>query len=434
MGRKKRVFAAISPEGRITREEGVKEFADLHGLDSAAVSACIAGRAGSHKGWKFREATIHDPPLAIEGETPESEPPKESEVASALAASSTLTREQRIERALKMRENLISTHAQILAGVKEMPVGWNPDRMMKPIESELKACGVSLEGAIDERTPEEKAADAIDRLIETPESMWSINDGDLDAIEAAMTRALTDGEEYIEEIAAAKAQKRAGKQVTPGKAMAARAWTNRLRRLRTIRSWVRHERPEEYHQWGASKRLAWDGTRVLRYQVYVGRADAADSGAGGSGYIFQFGRPHVKMAIDLYRAWRKIAITADGVLRPGDIMPSSGRAFPGIPYQGCMELYPPRHGKSAFLRHVVGLTMGTNPRLQGAYVHARRDEASRFIKYVSDFFDPDTGAGARHLSLFPQELASYDNNATKIRLSIPEPTSNPTFLGAGVWD
>lgn len=419
MARQKREFTAISPEGEITRESGITEFAARHGLSSQAISTCLGGRQESHKGWRFRDQADVDPPSAE---------PEAVKADDGVGDVSGLTRKQRIDRAMTMRENLIAKHARILSGESEMPVGWNPDRMMKPIESELKACGVDLERAADDRSPEERAADAIEKLVSVPESMFSMADEDLAAIETAMNRALDDGELYVEEMI----EKKAG--MSPGKAKAVRVWLSRLRRLRKVRSWITTDRINEYWRWSQPRKLAWDATRVLRYQVYVGRSDASDAGAGGSSKIFQFGRPHVKMAVDLYRAWHKIAITPEGVLRPGDTIESTGRQFPGLPYQGCMALYPPRHGKSAFLRHVVGLTMGVNPSWQGAYVHARTDEASRFIKYVSEFFNPESGPGARHLSMFPAELTDYDNNAKKIRLRIPEPTSNPTFMGAGVWD
>lgn len=428
MGQPKREFTAISPDGQITREVGVREFAARHGLTAPAIQNVLAGRVGTHKGWRFRDSTIHDPPAINE-----KPPPADSDTPT--LDGNGLTRDQRIQRVRAMHANLVKEGNEILAGLKPMPQGWNPDRFLKLIHSECESIGITLERALDDRTDEDRVVDAIAKLCETPESMFAMSDEDLSAIESAMSTTLADGAEYIEDAMAKKAVRHGG--ADRGKASAARsvmrAWLSRLRRLRTIRQWITEPRPNEYHQWSPAKKLSWDATRTLRYQAYVGRSDASDAGGGGSATIFRFGRPHVKMAVDLYCARHRIAVTKDGVFRPGDVLPN-GRTFPGIPYQGCMLLYPPRHGKTAFERHYVGLLMATEPRMQGAYIHARRDEASKFIKYVSDFFDPAVGTGARHLSLFPQSLADYDNNALKIRLSLPEPTSNPTLMGAGVWD
>ncbi|QNM43718.1 hypothetical protein [Shouchella clausii] len=51
--RKTRDFIAISPEGVMTEENNIKEFAEVHGLHASAISNCISGNQKTSKGWRF---------------------------------------------------------------------------------------------------------------------------------------------------------------------------------------------------------------------------------------------------------------------------------------------------------------------------------------------------------------------------------------------
>ncbi|PKR83552.1 hypothetical protein [Heyndrickxia camelliae] len=50
---RKNKFFALSPNGEVTEEFGIREFAKTNGLIKQGIISCLKGRASIHKGWKF---------------------------------------------------------------------------------------------------------------------------------------------------------------------------------------------------------------------------------------------------------------------------------------------------------------------------------------------------------------------------------------------
>lgn len=224
-------------------------------------------------------------------------------------------------------------------------------------------------------------------------------------------------------------------------------WIARIEKIRLLRRWATEPYPDEFRtklsDHAGRDRIdeaAAVAAHPLRHQVFTGRSDLRPDGSSGT--VFRFGRPHFKMALDLWVAEHKAFFFYNRIyfFREGRSKHPSMRwaaAYNGArnaaDYVGMMMILPPRHGKTAFLRHLTALRASQYMRLQAAYVHSRDVEASKFVKYVSDMFAGDTGAGRRHKSLFPElKLSKRDNTTQKIRLDVDDPPSNPTLIGAGI--
>jgi hypothetical protein len=224
-------------------------------------------------------------------------------------------------------------------------------------------------------------------------------------------------------------------------------WAKRIERIRLLRKLAREPHPEELRtarsndaKYDRFDRAACEASHPLRHQAFTGRSDLRPDGSKGT--VFQFGKPHFRMAADLWVAEQKafffygrIYFFREGRSKHTAVRWSSAYngARNAADYVGMMMILPPRHGKTAFLRHWVSLRASQYMRLQSAYIHGRDVEASKFVRYVSDMFAGDTGAGRRHKSLFPDlMLSKIDNTQSKIRLQVDDPPSNPTLIGSGI--
>lgn len=225
------------------------------------------------------------------------------------------------------------------------------------------------------------------------------------------------------------------------------SWLHRIRRVRRLRRLATERLPEDFrakrgveHRIARMRDFAIEASRNLRYQAFVGRSDLKSENPVER--IFQYGPPHYKMACDWYIARRKAFFFHGNLCLHEDGKTSHPSAHWGVcynkarllaDYAGVLMVYPPRHSKTTFLRHAMALEFCEDPRMQSAYVHARDNEASKFLRYVSDLFKKDNASGRRNMSLFPGlKLAPRDNNATRLRLDSDDPPSNPTMIASGI--
>lgn len=228
---------------------------------------------------------------------------------------------------------------------------------------------------------------------------------------------------------------------------AAEQWLARVCRVKRLRRLIQEEYPEEYRPderaWGDRDddviRASIGAAKRLWFMAYVGRSDITSEDPAEM--IFQYGPPHIRMAVDMWMAENK-AFFYYGKLhsyrRPVkyedvnyNIEYRKARAASN--YKGVLFILPPRHGKTAFLRHWYAMHFNAQPQLQTAYVHSRDAEASKFVAYVAALYRTDNSAGRRNLSFTPGlRLSAKDNNRSRMRIHCDEPPSNPTLLASGI--
>lgn len=322
-----------------------------------------------------------------------------------------------------------------------MPEGWNAKQRMEVLKTFASLNGIDFKKIGDTRDVGDKALDAAARVVTIGGGeMLSLLEDELDAMEEGMERCRALG---IEEFAMLDEQARGasrgrvlGPEVDdPGGvggpkaiAEAAERWIDCLRRIRMLRLMARKSYDSSLGWPEAVQR----GTHLLRFMLYVGRSDLPSERPADK--VYRIGRPQVRMAMHLHLARAGYA-QCDGVglLKPGDRNPKSGGIFPGLKYSGIVLMAPPRHTKSDMMKHLGVLLVNERPTSQNAYVTAVDDMGSTMLKSMAEYFNPSSAQGRRNLSLFPNELADYDNNANNLRIATPNPPRQPQMIGHGIF-
>jgi hypothetical protein len=438
-GPKGKMFWAICPEGHryigtnvrrfCARVEGLKEKS--HNSTMNQVERIFRGEQRTVHGWQFGVDVERF--AQIQGEN-EKEELRDLIVAEREDRKSMTPDE--VKSMIRRRFFVLNENQEKYETGKAIPPkGFDIKKATDFLKDLAEVSGIEWRHVSDTRSDSEKAQDAVERLLAAPESMFEIQTRDLEALERSMTDAVERTETYLAEImgkspvdAIIREEIERGKQ----RAVNLSRWVDRVRRVIRMRNMGSKEIPEEMKTADKVRIWALRASYSLRFQIYVGRSDISDS--SGSPAVFQVGYPHAKMATDVWLAENKIKVMRDRLLFPGDKVPGyeEYKAFGGVPYAGALVMYPPRHGKTAFECHWAALRINRNNRTQGGYIHARREEAQKFVKYVSSLFSTGNSAGRRNLSLFPATLSKRDNNAHSIRLETDDPPSNPNLIGDSV--
>lgn len=415
-------------------------FCREHGLKVEAARQVVQGKAKRHKGWRFRKA---DDPAWDDEHAPADpldipEPPKE---ARQLFGDATSPQEVLVE-LRKQASKIMQLEAYYTVNPGQMPDGWDAKKKMGVLETYAKLCGVDPKKVGDTRDPGDKALDAATQVISLGGGeMLGLLEDELDAIEEGMERCRTLGPKEIEALnqmarGASRGRILGGhdpnaEQDADPKAWAEAAdrWIDCLRRIRFLRRLAKDPDLNGIAGWTP---VVAKGTHLLRFMLYVGRSDMpADSPAGK---VFKIGRPQVKMSMALHLSREGYAmIDGVGLLAPGDRNPISNTIFPGLKYDGVVIIAPPRHGKSDILKHRRVMRLNTDPTRQSAYLTASDDMGDIMLKAVKQYFLKNTAQGRRNLSLYPMELADYDNNANSLRIRCDNPPRQPQLIGHGIY-
>lgn len=157
--------------------------------------------------------------------------------------------------------------------------------------------------------------------------------------------------------------------------------------------------------------------------AYVNRSGVSKAG-DRAGAVFRFGDHHGKMAMTFW-------IARDCVDMRFDREIDRYRWYPGERlYEGVVLIVAPGHGKTEMAMSYVALAIAQNPRTQALYLHAIANMAERAKNYIAACFSRDSESGRRCYALFGLE---YDqNNASEMRLKLPERLKDPTLIAAGV--
>lgn len=438
-GRKGEPFWAICPDGYRWVGTNVGRFCgSVDGLRdksqnalSNQVNRIFKGEQGSVHGWQFGKDVERF--LKIDSEDAKEEI-RDLMVAEKENRGSRTIDEWRAH--IRSRYIALNERQQkIDEGREDPPLRWSIKDSTAFLKDLAETLGIDWKHIADTRTDAEKAQDAVDRLLSAPESLFEIPSGTLEALERSMDDAVQRVEAYIaERMSKSGLDPGEEEELERGKAKAVRAkrWLDRLRRVLKMREMASQEVPACLRTNDLVRIWALKASYVLRFQCYVGRTGISD-GSGVPG-VFMIGYPHAKMATDIWLAENRAKVLTDRLLFPGDPVPGyeENRPFEGVPYAGALVMYPPRHGKTEYEAHWAALRINRNKRTQGAYIHARTEEAAKFVKYVSSLFTPDNAAGRRNLSLFPAKLSKRDNNSQSIRLETDDPPSNPNLIGDSV--
>jgi len=443
MARPPTKFVAIDPEGNVHQGLGVSQFALDNGLEKTEISRCLNGRKGtkSHRGWRFfyPEKAPH-----LLAQSDKMDASKDLDEYRHLIDS-----DDEIDSAtlikLAMRANLKAAigHEH---GI-EPPPGLNVGNINKSIELLAKAEGLDLDHIKDNRTPDQKFKDCSIEMLKNGATIFERLDDELDIMEEQFAKVAQCGDEYERHLGDIRAEQMMPANLLPegqdpGEppgpktiAAAAKLWIDRIRRVRHLADRARHPYTEGMDR---RTRIISEATHTLRYQIYVNRSDIKiDHGRGRISNIFTIGDPHVRMSMGLWFSRNKYGVTERGVIAPGEPyrVPGERRVvpYPGAPYTGTMFMVPPRHGKTDFLKGVMGLEIGLNSTVQMAYIHDSEEEAQKVLLSVKHMFNRSKAQGRRNYRLFPYRLAKEQNGADMLRVENEQATRAPNIVAYGLW-
>lgn len=292
-----------------------------------------------------------------------------------------------------------------------------PAQYQKFIADAAEMHGFSAKRLHDFRSPEDKLLDFCDTMMGPggAEELWKVADDTLELALDAMRKSVEHTASVIESSRMDPGAKSENDQLI-AKLDRGKAWVRRIEAVMRLRQWARHPIPEGItHEY---ERHAWEASHPLRFMIYVGRSSKVhkDSEQDRHG-IFQIGRLHGVMAARTWEAWHGVAYTHRGVVKGG------------ASYAGVVLIFPPRHGKTEFAAHWLASRIAQQTMTQSLYLHAQEEVAARVKQYIASSFDGET----RLRALYPHlRLARDNNNATSMRLDLPERPKSPTLTAAGV--
>lgn len=309
--------------------------------------------------------------------------------------------------------------AEVMAGREELPRGFNLSQAQDILAFRAKHSGLDPKHALDQRTDAEKMTDAVDACLAAPESTFEFLDGELDIMGREFENAVRMCEEKIQE------RRNLAKEPDPqeeARLRRGKAMLSRVQKVRRLREWIRTPRtpPDANAMWVSG----FEAVKPLLVMLYVTRSSMDQQLRKGSeSKIHLIGRHHARFAVDTWEA-------RNGV----KYMPGTGKAEKGrLIFAGVQLIAPPAHGKTAFVMAYTVYELSRQPRTQGAYLHAKIDKAAENLQHIADMFSLTTTSGRRRNALYPGlTLAKRNNNATTLRLALPEMPKSPTMQAAGV--
>lgn len=296
--------------------------------------------------------------------------------------------------------------------------------------AEAKLDGFSEREIVDRRTDAEIYRDEAARVLEAPDALFEVTDQTLDHLESEIERAVGKCQAVIEEANGGMTPEmvafmnKAGKVADEVILSRGKAWLNRLRRVRRLREMVRNPVPKDIEKKATqAEKYAWEASRVLRYMLYVGRANnrMKKGSSDATANLFVFGDMHCRMAVACWEAEHGVMYDDQGI--------SKGAKN----WKGVIIIAPPGHGKSEFAMNHAALWISDKPQTQGAYLHNAEEMAEESMRYIRMAFDPKTDRGRRSIALFPAvRLAKLGNNASQMQVVVKAKTKSPTMIASGV--
>lgn len=302
----------------------------------------------------------------------------------------------------------------------------DPKSLADLILKEAKLCGHSENDVVDRRSKEDILKDGFATLLSTPEGFFEITDEMLDHLESEAQRCVEMCQSVINE-------KNSGEFLSKDEAPdlvksvekfdLGKAMLSRIRRVIRLRDSAKNPVPKYLPKLTTVKQAAWEASHLLRYMLYVGRANNTmlKDVPEATKKLFRFGLMHAKMAVCLWEAEHGIKFNIIGI------------HWNARRVGGAILNAPPGHGKSELAMHHASLWISKRPMTQGVYLHEVEDIAKKSVAYIKSTFDPATDRGRRNIALFPKvRLAKRGNDAKQMQVETGQKTKSPTLTAAGV--
>lgn len=304
--------------------------------------------------------------------------------------------------------------AKGILGLADLPKNITPQHINGFFEKYAEINGVEKKHLLDSRTPEEKAIDAVDRLVKDGTPIFEMLDEEILAIELAMDRV----DQMMAAEVNAKIDKAKERALAVKRTRDPKTWRSIFRRVRVLRERARQDAIRGRKIKGISVGLA--PARTLRFMLYVGRSNISSNRASGN-TIFQIGTHHIRMALGAWEAVTGADYTPEGV--------KTGVFH----YEGVLLVAPPGHGKTELGSHFMAERYCRNPSRQVIFGHAQEDVAQNNLKYVRACFDQDHPQGRRCRTLYPKvRLARKGNTGSEIHMDTGDKVKQASGMAFGI--
>ncbi|MBK8246562.1 MAG: hypothetical protein IPK85_04060 [Gemmatimonadetes bacterium] len=301
-------------------------------------------------------------------------------------------------------------------GKADLPKNFNLVHAQQFLEKYAEANGVEAKHLHDSRSDGEKAMDAVGELLAETRSVFELADAEVRAVERAMdaidSMALEEASAKMSE-----AHERALRFLREHPDDL-KAWRSLLSRVMRLRDRARSSIPKGTRAVDS----AVESVRTLRFMVYVGRSNIAESvEAGPAASVFKIGKHHVIMAMGVWEAQHGVVWYPDG--------PRKGE----IKYAGAILVAPPGHGKSEYAAHWAAEEYCTNQHHQFIFGHAKEEKATDMLKYVRACFEPGHPQGRRRAALYPDiTLKRKGNQGGEIHFDTGVKTKQASGVAYGI--
>jgi len=321
------------------------------------------------------------------------------------------------------------TMAQV-AGGNSIP--WNADAVVKMIDRMAESAGFDSKSLKDTRTDAEKVAEFFRDIREDVDNFWSQAGEKIDAVLAEKEQQMDNADKgclrYIED----SINESHEEDEPPGSLP--KAWRSRLERLRRLRDRATNPIPKWKFDGlalsnGDAKRKWFAAAWPLRLMVYCGRSNMPERiTTDPAKAVYSIAKHHCKMACDVWEA-------REGVRYGPPLDNPKGSPtinYGEIPYEGCILVCPPGHGKTECGRFIVFSFYVENPTAQALLSHAKAEEAEKNLRYLASLFSPSetNGAGKRAFSLFGMQCEQA--NASSFKLKLKTKLRQPSGWAGGV--
>lgn len=321
--------------------------------------------------------------------------------------------------------------------------GGTLQQVLGGIEKEAKLMGLNLADLMDQRSPELRVREAVDKLLSSDgESALETAEDEIDAIirgvedsvslcQAFLDRDMDDVDSQAQSIRTQRAEAEA--RLARGK-----RWASLLRRVKILQRQTRKPVPTLSEGGDFQRTLGWEISYPLRMMLYVYRSDIATSKADRSKMVFQIASHHAKIAYHIWKARHGVRFYVKGSDKERGAYSSifgleTGPCRGANRMDGCVIVCPPRHGKSSIGTAWMVCEIVQNPRCQAIMLHAVQDEGSKNFRHIREAFLDESSIGRRFNALHPElRLSERDNDKKTMRLELPEPTRDPQLRAVGV--
>lgn len=301
----------------------------------------------------------------------------------------------------------------VIQGEAKMPFGLNLAQVKDLFDAEAKhVYKVEPKHLMDVRSDAQVQEDAVNRLIEAPDSIFDWPAERLARMKEEMDKS---DKHCCEELHTASSEARRFDGLTPAeRAEKKRRWSDLLAGVIQAQTRARSPVPQGTFNGDAHGIRA---SHPLRFMVYTGTSGMTDRENPTA--VFRIGRHHARMAVQQY-------------LCDHDLEFIGGEVVTCPRWKGVKHICPPGHSKTTFATHVIVLRIDQNTRMKWLFGHAQAKKAEQNLAYAATYFDPEEATGRRNRALFPELPPIEKRNSSILKLKQKEPQSQPTIAAFGI--